>query len=194
MFILGHIGIGVTIVKPWIKGLSRRWFFLGAIIPDLIDKPLYYGLSYYLNKSGNELGLICGTRTFGHTALFLLMLTLLSFIKKSKTLAAITLGIATHLVLDHVGDSIRSYSYGYYNSDGLKSLLWPLMDAKFPPAAFPGILEHLKSIELTHTFWAEIIGAFLLGWDFWKQSRRREIITNYFARLRARMVKYRLRY
>ena len=81
MFLLGHLGIGRELVKPFSKGLPLAGIFLGTILPDLIDKPLYYSLAVITHKWGSELGLISGTRTFGHTAAFLLLLTFISFIK-----------------------------------------------------------------------------------------------------------------
>jgi hypothetical protein len=46
MFFFGHLGVGATLVRPWKERLPFRWVLLGAVLPDLIDKPLYYGLSW----------------------------------------------------------------------------------------------------------------------------------------------------
>src|SRR4051812_43545813 len=104
MFVFGHLGIGSKLATPWAQGLPRRWLLVGTLLPDLIDKPLYYGLSFATGKSGTDLGLISGTRTFGHTALFLVLLALGSIIRRSRILAALALGTATHLLIDNFGD------------------------------------------------------------------------------------------
>src|SRR5947209_6204662 len=104
MFLLGHLGIGKKVAQPFSKGLSTRIILLGTILPDLIDKPLYYSIAWATGKQAHELGLISGTRTFGHTALFLLFIVLLGAAKKSRFLAALSLGITTHLLLDGLLD------------------------------------------------------------------------------------------
>ncbi len=77
MFVLGHLGIGKRLAAHPYRRFSRvdkRAFFVGALLPDLIDKPLYYGWSWLTGKHGAEAGLISGTHLFGHTGLFLLAL------------------------------------------------------------------------------------------------------------------------
>jgi hypothetical protein len=44
MFALGHLGIGKKLAARPFRRFSptdRRAFFVGALLPDLIDKPLY---------------------------------------------------------------------------------------------------------------------------------------------------------
>src|SRR4051812_43796707 len=67
MFALGHVGIGRRLVPRYRAFTAReRWIFaLGALLPDLIDKPLYYIPSWITGKRGAELGLIAGTHSFG---------------------------------------------------------------------------------------------------------------------------------
>src|ERR1041385_5467328 len=77
MFVLGHIGIGRRLAAHRYAAFSRRdrWLFvLGTILPDLIDKPLYYIPSSITGKEGAALGIIAGTHSFGHTLLFLVTL------------------------------------------------------------------------------------------------------------------------
>src|SRR4051812_16556438 len=102
MFVFGHLGIGSKLATPWAMGLRRRWILLGTILPDLIDKPVYYGLSYARGLRGAALGLMSGTRTFGHTGALLLLMATFSILKKSRFLAALSLGMATHLLLDGI--------------------------------------------------------------------------------------------
>jgi hypothetical protein len=163
MFFLGHMGIGRKLVSPFSKGLSQRMIIIGAILPDLIDKPLYYGLSFLTGRKGDELGLISGTRTFGHTALFLLILTSISFIKHSRVLAAISMGIATHLLLDGFGDHLGAHSNSIQTT--ASALLWPLSGWKFPAIPYEDIATHLSSVIQPYVFWGEVIGGSLLLWE-----------------------------
>lgn len=123
MFVLGHLGIGSFIAKPWRTGLPRRALLIGTLLPDLIDKPLYYLASAWSGEHGY--GIITGTRTFGHTAIFNLTLASAMFLSKSKTLAALTLGVATHLLLDGIGDHFKGSLVSI-------PLLWPFTEQVFP--------------------------------------------------------------
>ncbi len=142
MFIFGHLGIGSKLVHPFSRGLSDKAVLLGTILPDLIDKPLYYGFSFFTRKQGAELGMISGTRTLGHTALFLVLLTSSAYIKKSRFLAALSLGVASHLLLDSSADYFLNKFYNYPIQSGL---FWPLNHAKFPIIHYNGIQEHLST-------------------------------------------------
>ena len=65
MFVFGHLGIGYKLASPWSRRLSKRLILLGTVLPDLIDKPVYYGLSWWTGKSGAALGLIDRARQVG---------------------------------------------------------------------------------------------------------------------------------
>src|SRR5437764_11751702 len=92
MFVLGHTGIGSRMLLGWRQRLPAAWLFLGCLLPDLIDKPLFYGFG--------PTALITGTRTFGHTGLFLLAWALLALILRQPWSTALAAGIATHFALD----------------------------------------------------------------------------------------------
>lgn len=155
MLLFGHLGLGSRIVSPWTRGLPRKYVLIGTMLPDLIDKPLYYGLSDFLKKNGIEI--ISGTRTFGHTAVLLLVLAVTAAYKKSRPLAALTLGIASHLLLDSLGDSKR------------QALLWPWFDGRFPIYPYQGATDHLHSlIHRPYIFWGECLGLLLFIWDEWR--------------------------
>src|SRR5687767_3274929 len=98
MFVFGHLGIGKTIADPTLRrySLPLAPLFIGSLLPDLIDKPLYYGLVALTGKRGAELELIHGTRTFGHTALLLLLILMW----KRPVVRALALGVLTHIALD----------------------------------------------------------------------------------------------
>jgi len=168
MLVLGHLGIGKALVNPIARKLQRRWLYLGTLLPDLIDKPLYYTLSWATGKHGLELGLISGTRTFAHTAIFAIAITVAALLKKSKVLAALSLGIATHLLLDSLADHL--WDAGGVSSD--ISLFWPLKGIQMPIAQFTNILDHVKNKQPTYLL-AELLGAALLMNDYYQRSSKR---------------------
>jgi membrane-bound metal-dependent hydrolase YbcI (DUF457 family) len=123
------------------------------ILPDLIDKPLYYSLSFYLQKRGAELGLISGSRTFGHTALFVIFICGLFWITKDRKFKMVALGLATHLFLDQVGDFGR-FTY----------VSWPI--TAFPIMPFENTADHLLSVLRPYVLFGEIVGALILIREF----------------------------
>src|SRR4051812_22338745 len=144
MIFFGHLGFGLKLANPFLGQKSGRfplkWLLVGTLLPDVIDKSLYYGLSWLNGLRGADLGLISGTRTLGHSALFLLLLAGFAALLKSRPLAALTLGVATHLLVDHLGDSIGhaiwpSFDQPQFDAQGrnlsLVGLLWPFMGARF---------------------------------------------------------------
>ena len=171
MFPLGHLGIGLEIASPFEKGLSRKTILVGTLLPDLMDKSLYYGLSFATGLRGDKLGLIAGTRTFGHTLLFTVALGLLAKTRRSRLLAALALGTATHLLLDLITDTCEmGVNSPRIMSISLKALLWPLLGWQFPFAFGSGVHEHLGRIHEPFILCAEILGAVLLIRE-WRRTR-----------------------
>jgi hypothetical protein len=170
MFVFGHLGIGSKLVSPVASGLPRRAILLGTLLPDLIDKPLYYGLSLATGRSGAELGLISGSRTFGHTALFLLALSFGALASRSRWLAALSLGVASHLLLDNVGEVFIHPPGG-----NLVTLLWPFLGTAFPPYKFQSLGDHLSMFFHPFILGAEVVGLAILLWDEWKLRHRGEL-------------------
>ena len=77
MFALGHLGIGKKLAaRPFrrFSAVERRAFFIGALLPDLIDKPLYYIPAWLTGRHGAAAGILSGTHLFAHTGLFLAVL------------------------------------------------------------------------------------------------------------------------
>ncbi len=173
MFVLGHLGVGATLVQPWSRGLRRRWIFLGTLAPDIFDKPLYYVLSFATGRSGADLGLISGTRTIAHTAIVLLVVASLAAWRRSRVLAAVTIGAATHLFLDNLGDLFAEPKLPGQRT--VDVLLFPLLGAQFPDIPFGGPSVHLLSLLHPYTIGGEIAGALLLGWMAWKRAHRRAV-------------------
>src|SRR5438046_1788161 len=104
MFIFGHLGIGTKLVTSWGRKFPLFALLIGTILPDVIDKPLYHGLAYVIGHDEARQTLISGTRTFGHTALFLGIVVAIAYLKNSAALKAVGLGISTHLLIDNIGD------------------------------------------------------------------------------------------
>ena len=81
MLPLSHLGIGSAMARPFSKNLPFRWLLVGTLLPDLIDKPVFFALGlleYFRNG-----GWIPGKRGFAHTALFLCLLASVSLWTKS---------------------------------------------------------------------------------------------------------------
>ena len=93
MFLLRHLGIGLGLawLLSW-KATTRidyRLVLFGAILPDLIDKPLAY-------VTGLD------SRLWAHTFLFLFAILALSFVPMLRGLRLVGFGVATHLLLDMI--------------------------------------------------------------------------------------------
>jgi hypothetical protein len=164
MFVLGHLGIGKRLAaRPFrlFSPVDKRAFFVGALLPDLIDKPLYYVPTWLTGKHGAAAGILSGTHLFAHTGLFLLVLTVTGLVTRSRPLRAMAIGVATHLVLDFVGLSMN-----------LGTLLWPLFGWHFPTYPFKSLTQHLRTIFNPIAFIGETLGAAIL-WSDYRKARRR---------------------
>ena len=175
MLPLGHLGIGSRLLGRLRNRLDARWLYAGCLLPDLIDKPLYYALSLSTGRHGAALGLISGTRTFGHTGLLLLVLGLLALLSRgragaaSAALAALALGDTTHLILDNLGDLLSPPPPERLTAI---ALFFPAMGVRFPIAHFANFAEHLQSnLDNAFTIAGELVGgAILLA--AWLRARR----------------------
>lgn len=180
MLVLGHLGIGSKLVNPWTRELPKAALFLGMLLPDIIDKPLYYGLVMITGKHSAELGLISSTRTFGHTSILLLVITGVAVLRRSKGWAALALGMATHLFLDNLSDTLT----GYFDTNpvqpgersALVALLWPFLKNQFSASPFANLAGHMAHSFNGITMGAEVVGAAILGWDYWKNRHESEIM------------------
>ena len=171
MLFLGHLGIGAKIARPWTHGLKLRWVLLGTVLPDLIDKPLYYALSWTTGKRAAELGLLSCTRTLGHTGALLIAITLISVLVRSRAGAALAIGVATHLLLDNVGDRIL----GHLPSSAYMALIFPLRGFEFGIQPTHDWREHFLSQLNLYSLVTELLGFLCLTWGYWKKEKRAEI-------------------
>jgi hypothetical protein len=163
VFALGHLGLGKKIAARPYRRFSvgeKRAFFLGALLPDLIDKPLFY-IPFWLTGRTSSAGMLSGTHLFAHTGLFLLALAIAALITRSVRVRAVAVGVTTHYLLDCVGCSM-----------GLGTLLWPFLGWRFPVYPFANLGQHLSTILNPVTLAGELIGAAILARDYWKARGR----------------------
>ena len=182
MLLLGHVGIAlgaVQLAAPACATLLRqrtgavyrlidyRFLALGAVLPDLIDKPL--GLLILRDALGTS-------RSIGHTLAFtaaLLVIGLLSS-RSNRRLALLSLGIGglSHLILDGMWGTPRT-------------LFWPALGWGFPVGEHQGLANYLFVLwrspwEHFWLFLSEVLGGFVIGHLFFKLWRRRRL--KYFLR------------
>lgn len=142
---------------PLRRRLPWTWLFLGCVLPDLIDKPLFYGLLWL---RGHPDALISGTRTIGHSGVFLLALTLLAAFSRSRALWAVVAGVFTHLMLDSLGEIFITPPE---DAHILIALLFPLYGVRFPVAHFDSLYEHLRiGAQSAYNIAGELLGAAIL--------------------------------
>jgi hypothetical protein len=157
MFVLGHAGIGSRMLGPLREMLPARWVIFGCLLPDILDKPLFYGLLWL---EGRPDRVITGTRTIGHTGLFLLALALLSAVTRRRELWAIAAGVTTHLLLDIGGELIGGADA---ESSIWHAIFYPRFGGRFPVAHFGSILEHLSlSAKSAYVIAGELLGGAIL--------------------------------
>ncbi len=120
MLFFAHLGIALAAAN-FIKRLDLTFVAIGALLPDIIDKPL------------GEI--VFGTpnmgRTFAHTILFLMLLVAFAVYTRDIRLISLTSGILSHFALDFMWSSPVI-------------LLWPIL-GNFPKASY---LDPLSYIEM----------------------------------------------
>lgn len=171
MLLFGHIGITLGIffvfsyIAPRFKTIiDRRYLVVGALLPDLIDKPL--GLIVFASTISNG-------RMISHTLLFSFTLFLIGlyFYNKRNDIVIISLasGSFFHLMEDQMWNIPQT-------------LFWPLLGWSFPKDNIANGIAFLlmlfkesftlnlsQGFSLEHTFIPEIIGMtvvviFTLNW------------------------------
>lgn len=166
MIFFGHIGLTTGIVQGYEAAATKtagerppidyRLVMLGAMLPDIIDKPI--GLLFRSTFPNSRL--------FAHTLLFsilLLSMGLWRHRQKHKN-AVLLLGASSfiHVVLDGMWDIPQT-------------LFWPLYSWSFPPRAGDWIsesLEHFLHDPLLIS--SELTGFAILCFFFLRSARRNE--------------------
>ena len=189
MFFVGHGVLGVKLASPFLGAQESRIFHLwkypeegalpfwplvlGCVLPDLIDKPIYYGPKWLWGTEVIQSTIITGTRTFGHTALLVFLIFALGWWRESKAAAAVALGMASHLMMDHLFDVLLCYDHFPVNpgepSYRLEGLLWPFLGNHFPIIKYGTVKEHASTFIFKHHIWiGESLGLLLLIRDYVK--------------------------
>jgi hypothetical protein len=174
MFLLGHLGIGSTLVRPFARRLSKKAIFLGAIFPDLLDKFLYYGLSVATGNWGDQLGLVRGTRTFGHTLILFFVVVVLGRIRQSRVWQAFALGFASHLILDVISNAFLSSSIwtSLFSAQFWSPFFWPASGWLFPLTPYHSMHEHVSMWQRPFIYYCEMLGFALLAWEMFRSIRK----------------------
>ena len=137
--------------------LPARWLIAGCLLPDLIDKPLFYVLLW---SRGTAHPLISGSRSIAHSGLFLLALLAVALIARRPAAWAVTAGVATHLLLDIGGDLITGSPP---DASIWIAIFFPALGWRFPVAHFTSLSEHLRlSAENLYVVAGEIAGGAIL--------------------------------
>jgi hypothetical protein len=174
MFFFGHLGIGSKMAYPWRDKLPRAALLVGTVLPDLIDKPLYYGVAAVVGREAASQSLISGTRTFGHTLLLLIIILLAAYLRHSRLLAALAVGITTHHLIDIIGDELQlrlDLLTPGPGPDGFHALLWPFLGWGFPTSTST-MVGHGSQIINPWVLTGEVVGLCILLWDYRRRWRR----------------------
>jgi hypothetical protein len=169
MFALAHLGIWLQGAKLVDRDPPLKPLLLGTLLPDLIDKPLYYVPAWATGKHGAELGIVCGTRTFGHTILLTAAVFAAGAARKSRALKAAALGMTTHLVLDWISEAWfvgRDLSF----RASMRAFGWPFFGWQFPVYPFYDWHEHAATGLDPFMLVTESLGAVLLIYE-WRRRR-----------------------
>ncbi len=146
-------------------GMDLRWLVVGALLPDLVDKPLgWFVVSQYETA-----------RLWGHSLLFavVVLFGIVLFTRRGSArrsrLIPLAIGVFLHLVLDVPLES--------------ETLWWPFLGTDFPPFEYYGI-EGLSEY-LFRAPWIWIQEAVGLGYLMFLWRRYQLSIPSNLARLRS---------
>lgn len=139
MFVFGHVGLTVGAARKLDPKTDLRWAALLSVAPDLLDKPLSRLVPRLVHHN---------TRSFGHTALFSLLLLAGLLLWKRRPKAALVLWgcYAGHFLCDAM-----------WSGDNPAILFWPLL-GDFPAPVHGALLSPLTAWYLA----GEIAGAVIL--------------------------------
>lgn len=158
MYPVAHMGIAVGAVKAGERLFPARWLpldyrfaALGALLPDLIDKPPAYFLGY-----GNGHG-----HTYAHTLVFALIVILSGVLIAARNgdprLLLVGLGSLSHLLVDpvvvHPGTLFWPlFGFEFSNSMGIRSLYLRIIDAVIVAVAALALVRSQPMRDRASTF------------------------------------------
>lgn len=155
MFILGHLGFSILLgraVRPfWPGRMPVGWLLLGALLPDLMDKPVGHFLLPWENG-----------RLLAHALVFAVALGLFAWARSSRAWGCIALGVLFHQLQDAF----------WIDLDGW---LWPFL-GPFEHGVSSGIPHWIAVLTSSRLVWiTEALGLLLLvaflvaPWRGWVQ-------------------------
>lgn len=131
MFPFAHFGIGTAVTRAVSNKLPFRWILLGTMLPDFIDKPVFFILGSI--KYFQRLGWEPGKRGFAHTLIFFLILIGIARFRRSPAWYALAMGVLTHQILDIVS---KSFGGDFSPFGGFQVFLWPFLGWAFPTLSY----------------------------------------------------------
>jgi hypothetical protein len=153
MFVFGHLGIGSGLVSLVKRELPISGVLVGTLLPDLIDKPIFYGLVRRRIVPLELQSMLPGTRTLGHTLVAVLVvatLALLSADTRRSWLVAIALGMVSHLLLDVLADCLAALRdplpFSFRRSAAVRAAVFPLL----------GPFARTHTSDFAQHFWAAL--------------------------------------
>lgn len=161
MLLLGHMGIGAGVTRRWAHDLSRGWLLFGTVLPDLIDKPLFYFGLWFPKTCPAVAEFFTSTRAIGHSGFLLALLLIYAVATGSRRAVALLLGMLTHVVLDLAGDGLELYD----QSATMLSLVFPFLGFHFAPRSMSpaSMADHLnRTLNSTYKIGGEVVGAIIL--------------------------------
>ena len=151
-------------ISSWLTTLGKyvdiRLLFIGALLPDIIDKPL--GHLFFRETLSNG-------RVFAHTLLFFIIIALIGlYLYRSRSqlwLLVIAFGTLVHLILDQMWQAPQT-------------LLWPVFGFAFPRGDITGWIQNTLKALLSNpaVYIPELIGAGILIWFAWFLLRKKKAL------------------
>jgi hypothetical protein len=148
MFILGHLGFGAApgaLIAKWWRDAAEdgreapdfRWYLAGALLPDLVDKPVgqVFLKPYFENG-----------RIYTHTLLFTSSALIIGLRSRRRAgdsrLMLLALGVVSHLVMDAIWHDRETALWPFFGPfkrhPSLRGLLGQIMDSLGDPWFWAG--------------------------------------------------------
>ncbi|MEE9583292.1 MAG: metal-dependent hydrolase [Dehalococcoidales bacterium] len=147
----------------WLASLGKlidiRLLLAGALLPDIIDKPLGQFFFRETFSSG---------RIFGHTLLFLILITMIGlYLYRSRAqrwLLVLAFGTLAHLILDLMWQAP-------------KTVLWPLLGFAFEKQDITNFIPNMFNALFTdpRVYVPELVGVAIIIWFSWILLHRRRV-------------------
>lgn len=128
MLILAHAGIGGRVASLASRSVAPGWCLLGALLPDLLDKPLFHATHLCARFLHSGVGVFTCTRTLGHSWILLLALVMVAAFQRSRLFLALALGAAVHVGLDVLQDALAPAPWF---PTSVQALVFPLVEGGF---------------------------------------------------------------